>query len=112
MYRISLWKHWTKLDFRTCYGNFVFCVQRLPFPQSGATLAVVNPLAGVDHQIAGWFHAHLSQSFVSILHVLSELGSAEWIGIAPCFWPRYFLFGNVPGLPCSQSLSRFLAACF
>ena len=32
MYRISLWKHWTKLDFRTCYGNFVFCVQRLPFP--------------------------------------------------------------------------------
>ena len=52
------------------------------FPQSGATLAVVNPLAGVDHQIAGWFHAHLSQSFVSILHVLSELGSAEWIGIA------------------------------
>jgi membrane-associated phospholipid phosphatase len=52
------------------------------FPQSGATLAVVNPLAGADHQIAGWFHAHLSQSFVSILHVLSEPGSAEWIGIA------------------------------
>ena len=32
MYRISLWKHWTKLDFCTCYGNSVFCVQRLPFP--------------------------------------------------------------------------------
>ena len=50
-------------------------------PQSGATLAVVNPLAGADHQIAGWFHAHLSQAFVNILRVLSEPGAAEWIGV-------------------------------
>src|SRR5437773_1102659 len=62
---------------------------RIPFfvfnaslsPQSGATLAVVNPLAGADHQIAGWFHAHLSQAFVNILRVLSEPGAAEWIGV-------------------------------
>jgi len=51
------------------------------FPQSGATVAVVNPLAGADHQIAGWFHAHLSQAFVNILRVLSEPGAAEWIGV-------------------------------
>jgi undecaprenyl-diphosphatase len=40
-----------------------------------------NPLAGADHQIAGWFHAHLSQAFVHILRVLSEPGAAEWIGV-------------------------------
>jgi membrane-associated phospholipid phosphatase len=50
-------------------------------PQSGATLALVNPLAGADHQIAGWFHAHLSQAFVNVLRVLSEPGAAEWIGV-------------------------------
>src|SRR5256885_10371109 len=50
-------------------------------PQSGATMAMVNPLAGPDHQIAGWFHAHLSQAFVNILRVLSEPGAAEWIGV-------------------------------
>jgi membrane-associated phospholipid phosphatase len=50
-------------------------------PQSGATLAMANPLAGADHQIAGWFHAHLSQAFVNILRVFSEPGAAEWIGI-------------------------------
>jgi membrane-associated phospholipid phosphatase len=62
---------------------------RLPFfvfnaslpPQSGATLAMVNPLAGADHQIAGWFHAHLSQAFVNLLRVFSEPGSAQWIGM-------------------------------
>jgi membrane-associated phospholipid phosphatase len=50
-------------------------------PQSGATLALVNPLTGADHQIAGWFHAHLSQALVNILRVLSEPGAAEWIGV-------------------------------
>jgi membrane-associated phospholipid phosphatase len=50
-------------------------------PQSGATLALVNPLAGADHQIAGWFHAHLSQALVHILRALSEPGAAEWIGV-------------------------------
>src|SRR5438552_18403964 len=44
-------------------------------------MAMVNPLAGADHQIAGWFHAHLSQAFVNILRVLSEPGAAEWIGV-------------------------------
>jgi membrane-associated phospholipid phosphatase len=44
-------------------------------------MALVNPLAGADHQIAGWFHGHLSQAFVNILRVLSEPGAAEWIGV-------------------------------
>jgi membrane-associated phospholipid phosphatase len=59
----------------------VFVLNASFSPQSGATLALVNPLAGADHQIAGWFHAHLSQTFVNILRVLSEPGSGEWIGI-------------------------------
>src|SRR5216110_2506975 len=59
-----------------------FCVfyASLP-PQSGATLAMVNPLAGADHQIAGWFHAHLTQAFVNMLRAFSEPGSAQWIGV-------------------------------
>ena len=44
-------------------------------------MAMVNPLAGADHQIAGWFHAHLSQAFVNLLRVFSEPGSAQWIGV-------------------------------
>ena len=42
---------------------------------------MVNPLAGADHQIAGWFHAHLSQAFVNLLRVFSEPGSAQLIGV-------------------------------
>src|SRR5437763_12767240 len=64
-------------------------ITRIPFfvlnaslpPQSGATMAMVNPLAGADHQIAGWFHAHLSQAFVNLLRLFSEPGSAPWIGV-------------------------------
>src|SRR4029077_6526207 len=50
-------------------------------PQSGATLAMVNPLTGADHQIAGWFHGHLSQGLVNLLRFSSDPGSAQWIGI-------------------------------
>src|SRR5437763_9438480 len=57
---------------------FVFYVSLLP--QSGATLAMVNPLAGADHQLAGWFHVHLTQAFVNLLRFFSEPGSAQWIG--------------------------------
>jgi membrane-associated phospholipid phosphatase len=44
-------------------------------------LAMVNPLAGTDHEVAGWFHAHLTQTFVSVLRSFTEFGSAEWIGL-------------------------------
>jgi membrane-associated phospholipid phosphatase len=42
---------------------------------------MVNPLAGTDHEVAGWFHAHLTQTFVSVLRSFTEFGSAEWIGL-------------------------------
>jgi membrane-associated phospholipid phosphatase len=42
---------------------------------------MVNPLAGPDHEVAGWFHAHLTQTFVSVLRSFTEFGSAEWIGL-------------------------------
>ena len=28
-------------------------------------MAMVNPLTGADHQIAGWFQAHLSQALAA-----------------------------------------------
>jgi len=42
---------------------------------------MVNPLAGADYPIAGWFHAHLSQALVNLLRLFSEPGSAQWIGV-------------------------------
>jgi len=44
-------------------------------------LAMVNPLSGPDHEVAGWFHAHLTQTFVGVLRTFTELGSGEWIGL-------------------------------
>src|SRR5438045_189277 len=61
-------------------------------PQSSATLAMVNPLAGADHQIAGWFHAHLSQAFVNLLRAFSEPGSAQWIGVVLFFAVIFFVW--------------------
>ncbi|MFN2541799.1 MAG: phosphatase PAP2 family protein [Chthoniobacterales bacterium] len=49
-------------------------------PQNCVPLAMVNPLLGPDHGLANWFHAHLTQHFVTFLRALSEPGSAEWIG--------------------------------
>ena len=57
-------------------------IHPLILPSNGTILAVANPLAGVDKEIAGWFHAHLGQTVVNILKALTELGSGEWIGIA------------------------------
>src|ERR1700745_3709593 len=42
---------------------------------------MANPLAGPDHEVAGWFHAHLTRTFVSVLHAFTEFGSGEWIGL-------------------------------
>jgi undecaprenyl-diphosphatase len=42
---------------------------------------MVNPLSGPDHEVAGWFHAHLTQTFVSVLRTFTEFGSGEWIGL-------------------------------
>lgn len=54
----------------------------LYLPQNSvASLAVTNPLVGPDHQLATWFHEHLTPAFVSVLRAFSEFGCAEWIGI-------------------------------
>ena len=44
-------------------------------------LAVANPLAGPDHELAGWFHERLTPAFVAVLHAFTDFGSGEWIGI-------------------------------
>ena len=59
----------------------LFVTNALIIPQDCVALAMVNPLTGPDHEVAGWFHAHLTRTFVSVLRVFAEFGSGEWIGI-------------------------------
>ncbi|PYL08499.1 MAG: hypothetical protein DME33_07005 [Verrucomicrobia bacterium] len=42
---------------------------------------MANPFAGPDQEVAGWFHAHLTRTFVSVLRAFTDFGCAEWIGI-------------------------------
>jgi membrane-associated phospholipid phosphatase len=44
-------------------------------------LALANPLAGPDHELAGWFHERLTPAFVSVLHAFTDFGSGQWIGL-------------------------------
>jgi membrane-associated phospholipid phosphatase len=67
-------------------------VNALIFPQNGAIVAMANPLAGADTQVAAWFHAHLTQTCVTVLRALSEPGSGTWIGIALFFLLLFFLW--------------------
>src|SRR5436305_259446 len=53
---------------------------------------MLNPLAGPDHEVAGWFHAHLTRTFVSVLRAFTEFGSSEWIGIVLFFMVLYFVW--------------------
>lgn len=75
---------------------------------SVAPLAVANPLAGTDHELAGWFHERLTPAFVSVLHAFTDFGSGEWIGFVMCglvlffawkrWWPSLaLLIVAVPG---------------
>jgi membrane-associated phospholipid phosphatase len=59
-------------------------------PQNCVALAMVNPLAGPDHEVAGWFHAHLTHTFVTVLRAFTEFGSSEWIGVVLFFMVLYF----------------------
>src|SRR5205823_6482646 len=67
-------------------------VNALILPQNGAILAMANPLAGADKQVAAWFHVHLTQTFVTVLRALSEPGSGTWIGIVLFFLVIFFLW--------------------
>lgn len=53
----------------------------LILPQNSVTLAMVNPLAGADHEVATWFHAHLTSTFVTVLRTFTDFGSSGWIGV-------------------------------
>ncbi len=53
----------------------------LILPQNCVDLAMINPLAGTDHGVATWFHAHLTRASVSVLRGFTEFGSSEWIGV-------------------------------
>src|ERR1700758_3158564 len=55
-------------------------------------LAMANPFAGPDHEVAGWFHSHLTQTFVSVLRAFTEFGSGEWIGVVLFFAALYFVW--------------------
>ena len=55
--------------------NALFLPQNLVAP-----LALANPLAGPDHELAGWFHQRLSPAFVGVLRAFTDFGSGEWIG--------------------------------
>src|SRR5437762_1931825 len=67
-----------------------FVTNRLILPQNCVALAVANPLAGPDHEVAGWFHAQLTPSFVSVLRAFTDFGCAEWIGILLCALVLFF----------------------
>ena len=60
--------------------------------QNSMALAVANPLAGPDHAVAGWIHAHLTRTFVSVLRAFTEFGSGEWIGAILFFVALYFVW--------------------
>jgi membrane-associated phospholipid phosphatase len=53
----------------------------LILPQNSVALAMVNPLAGPDHEVATWFHTHLTSTFVTVLRTFTDFGSSEWIGV-------------------------------
>src|SRR5207302_2188506 len=54
--------------------------------------AMVNPLTGPDHEVAGWFHAPLTRTFVSVLRAFTEFGSGEWIGVVLFFTVLFFVW--------------------
>ena len=57
-----------------------------------AAIAVANPLAGMDHQIAAWFHAHLTPAFAAVLGALSQPGSEVWVGAALGFATLFLMW--------------------
>jgi undecaprenyl-diphosphatase len=79
-------------------------------------LAVLNPLAGPDHEVAGWFHAHLTRTFVTVLRAFTEFGSSEWIGVVLFFvvlffvWKRWWpsLVTLIVAVPCGMLLNEWV----
>src|SRR5438105_1196306 len=53
----------------------------MTFVASAHPELIANPMASLDHEIAGWFHSHLSMTCGRILVGVSEAGSGTCIGI-------------------------------
>jgi membrane-associated phospholipid phosphatase len=70
----------------------LFVTNSLILPQNRLVFAMANPLAGPDYEVAGWFHAHLARTFVSVLRAFTEFGSGEWIGVVLFFVVLYFVW--------------------
>lgn len=64
----------------------------LILPQNSVALAMVNPLAGPDHEVATWFHTHLTGPFVTVVRAFTEFGSSEWIGTVLFFLVVFFIW--------------------
>jgi membrane-associated phospholipid phosphatase len=69
-----------------------FVSNALIFPQNSVAFAMVNPLAGPDHEVATWFHTHLTPMFVTVLRALTEFGSSEWIAGVLFFLVAFFIW--------------------
>ena len=69
-----------------------FVTNPLILPQNCVALAIINPLTGPDHEVAGWFHAHLTRTFVTVLRAFTEFGSSEWIGVTLFFVALFFVW--------------------
>ena len=61
-------------------------------PVINPPLALANPLAGIDHGAASWFHAHLTHRFVAVLRAITEFGSSEWIAVVLSIAVLLFIF--------------------
>lgn len=57
-----------------------------------ALLALANPLAGTDHELAAWFHERLTPAFVALLRAFTNFGSGEWIGIVVFALVSFFVW--------------------
>ena len=64
----------------------------LTLPLNSAALAMVNPLAGADHEVATWFQTHLTSTFVTVLRTLTDFGSSGWIGIVLFLLVLFFIW--------------------
>jgi membrane-associated phospholipid phosphatase len=64
----------------------------LILPQNSVALAMVNPLSGPDHEIATWFHTHLTGPFVTVVRAFTEFGSSAWIGTVLFFLVVFFIW--------------------
>jgi PAP2 superfamily protein len=47
--------------------------------QNSIELVASSPIAVADHQIAAWFHAHLTQPLLNVMLAFSDPGSPTWI---------------------------------